>query len=297
MALGPALMLEQLNDKRGLHGLSPEPMFLRLLHLERRRTERSRQPFVLMLVERHRNGRDERNSTVVERIASALVSAIRETDVAGWYKDRCLGVIFAEVGARDKGVVIEALRTRMTEALRSRLRPEELDDIRLAFHWFPEETSDRGSGRRVAPIYSDLQSQGSTKVPLAIKRAVDIAGSAIVLIVLSPIMLIIALAIKLSSPGPVIFRQERLGQHGVVFTFFKFRSMTSQCDPTLHKAFIKSFIAGTANGQAATTDRVVYKLTQDPRVTRVGHFLRKTSLDELPQLFNVLRGEMSLVGP
>jgi len=292
-------MLEQLSDKRGPHGLPTEPTFLRLLHLERRRTERSRQPFVLMLVERQPRAADERNSTMVERIVSALLSSIRETDVAGWYKDQCLGVIFAEVGARDKSGVIEALRTRMTAALRSRLRPGELDDLRLSFHWFPEETSDQGSLRRVTPVYSEVvQRQGKGKVPLAIKRAIDIAGSALALIVLSPVLLVIGLVIKLTSSGPVIFRQERLGQHGVGFTFLKFRSMYSECDPELHREFIRGFIAGSADGQAAAAaDGVVYKLTQDPRVTPVGRFLRKTSLDELPQLFNVLKGEMSLVGP
>jgi exopolysaccharide biosynthesis polyprenyl glycosylphosphotransferase len=297
--MGLALIVEQLSDKRGVHGLPAEPVFLRLLHLERRRTERSRQPFVLMLLERQGRTREERSSTVVERTVSALVSSIRETDIAGWYKERCLGVIFAEVGARDKGAVVDALRRRMTDALRSRLRPDELDEMQLSFHWFPEETSDHDSRRRVTPISSDLvQRQDGTRIPLAIKRAIDIAGSALALIILSPILLAVAVAIKLSSPGPVIFRQERLGQHGVRFTFLKFRSMYAQCDAAPHKEFIKRYIAGTADGQAAAaTDGVVYKLTQDPRVTPVGRFLRRTSLDELPQLFNVLKGEMSLVGP
>ena len=108
-------------EERDLHGLPPEPVFLRLLRLERRRTERSRQPFVLMVLERERFAADDRGTGALERGVSALLSAIRETDVAGWYKDHCLGVILAEPGAKDKGAVIETLQTRMTEALRSRL--------------------------------------------------------------------------------------------------------------------------------------------------------------------------------
>jgi lipopolysaccharide/colanic/teichoic acid biosynthesis glycosyltransferase len=273
-----------------LHGLPPEPVFLRHLRLERRRTERSRQPFVLMLLE------GDRGDGLLGRTVSALRSAIRETDVAGWYKPRCLGVIFAEVGARDKAAVIDTLRARMTEALRSRLQPDELGQIRLSFHWFPDEWNGNATGRsNGAALYVDLQQrEGRTQIPLAMKRTIDLAGSVFGLIILAPLLLLIALAIKLSSPGPVMFRQERLGQDGASFTLFKFRSMYARSDATPHKEFIKRYIAGTVD---TPPDGAVYKLTQDSRVTPVGRFLRKTSLDELPQLFNVLRGEMSLVGP
>jgi exopolysaccharide biosynthesis polyprenyl glycosylphosphotransferase len=228
------------------------------------------------------------------------LSAIRETDVAGWYKDRCLGVIFAELGAKDKAAVIDALRARMTEALRSRLGHEEAGQLRLSFHWFPDDWKDRDSGNSpTAALYPDLvQREESKKISSTIKRAVDITGSALALIILAPILLAIALAIRLSSPGPILFRQERLGRHGTRFTLFKFRSMYARSDATPHIEFIKRFIAGKGDAQTgAAADGAVYKLTQDPRVTPVGQLLRKTSLDELPQLFNVLTGEMSLVGP
>ena len=131
-----------------------------------------------------------------------------------------------------------------------------------------------------------------------IKRAIDVVGSAMALIVLSPIFLTIAAAIKLSSPGPILFRQKRIGQHGIPFTFLKFRSMHCANDSQLHMEYIKRFIAGDVDsGKSEPNGQVVYKITRDPRVTRVGRFLRKTSLDEFPQLLNVLRGEMSLVGP
>jgi len=106
------------------------------------------------------------------------------------------------------------------------------------------------------------------------KRLMDIGISAIGLVVLSPIMLITALAIKLDSPGPVLYRQQRLGLNGTPFTMYKFRSM---------------YVGAEAGG--------VYEKKGDPRVTRVGRIIRKTSIDELPQLLNILKGEMSLVGP
>jgi lipopolysaccharide/colanic/teichoic acid biosynthesis glycosyltransferase len=113
-----------------------------------------------------------------------------------------------------------------------------------------------------------------------------------------PLLLIIALAIKLTSRGPVLFRQVRLGQYGKKFTFLKFRSMYANNDHSIHEQYVKCFIAGASGaGQTSGKQGKVYKLTADPRITPIGQFLRKTSLDELPQFFNVLKGEMSLVGP
>ena len=142
---------------------------------------------------------------------------------------------------------------------------------------------------------------------LAIKRVLDIIISAIALIVLLPIFAAIAVAIRLDSPGPVIYRQKRVrgGQDPSsphperrLFTFFKFRSMYANVDSQLHRQYVTHLINGhhhqTNNG---TTHKPLYKIKKDPRITRVGHVLRRTSLDELPQLYNVLRGDMSLVGP
>ena len=109
----------------------------------------------------------------------------------------------------------------------------------------------------------------------------------------------IALAVKLTSKGPVLFRQRRVGRYGNPFTFLKFRSMYVGNDQAVHQEYVKGLIRG-GNGRGSVEDEangVVYKLTDDPRVTAVGKFLRKTSLDELPELWNVLKGEMSWVGP
>ncbi|MBC8446744.1 MAG: undecaprenyl-phosphate glucose phosphotransferase, partial [Chloroflexi bacterium] len=125
-----------------------------------------------------------------------------------------------------------------------------------------------------------------TGVNLAIKRVVDVVVAVVSLALALPLMLLIALVIRLDSPGPVLFPQERMGRGGRLFTMHKFRSMVEGADAEQE-----------ALSQAEEVDGRRFKLKDDPRVTRVGRFLRRTSLDELPQLFNVLRGEMSLVGP
>lgn len=119
-----------------------------------------------------------------------------------------------------------------------------------------------------------------------VKRAFDVVLSIILLVLLAPAMAIIAIAIKLDSPGPVIFKQWRVGENGRLFLMYKFRTMVEGADSQLHQV-----IQYTPDG------KLIHKRPDDPRVTRVGRFLRRSSLDELPQLFNVLKGEMSLVGP
>jgi lipopolysaccharide/colanic/teichoic acid biosynthesis glycosyltransferase len=118
-----------------------------------------------------------------------------------------------------------------------------------------------------------------------VKRAFDIAGSALGLLFLAPLLATIAVVVKLSSPGPVLFRQTRVGRDGHTFEMLKFRSMHDGADA--RKASLRS--RNEADG--------LFKIANDPRITRVGRLLRRTSLDELPQLYNVLRGQMSLVGP
>ncbi len=130
-----------------------------------------------------------------------------------------------------------------------------------------------------------------------VKRAFDVTVASLLLVVFSPLFLLIALLIRLDSPGPALYRQERIGENGRPFTMFKFRSMVQDADPRVHEAYVTDLIRRNVSPQAENGGRAVLKQQQDPRVTRVGRIIRKTSLDELPQLFNVLRGEMSLVGP
>jgi lipopolysaccharide/colanic/teichoic acid biosynthesis glycosyltransferase len=126
-------------------------------------------------------------------------------------------------------------------------------------------------------------------------RALDLALSLVLLIALAPLLAAIAIAIRLDSTGPVLFRQRRVGKELAPFVVNKFRTMRHGAADDVHRAFVLDLIAGSEPQQSASGPR--FKLNHDERATRLGHFLRRSSLDELPQLWNVVRGEMSLVGP
>lgn len=128
------------------------------------------------------------------------------------------------------------------------------------------------------------------------KRVLDVVLALTLLVLLSPVMAIVAAFILLDSRGPVLFRQRRVGQKGVPFDMLKFRSMQHKSDATVHQLAVKRYMQGERLDNRRITNSP-FKLADDPRITRVGKFIRKTSLDELPQLWNVLTGEMSLVGP
>lgn len=127
------------------------------------------------------------------------------------------------------------------------------------------------------------------------KRAFDLVVGLLCLVLFSPVLLLVALLVRLTSPGPVLFRQTRVGQNGRVFRMYKFRTMWTGSSDRLHREYVAKLL--TEPDGIGTVRGGLYKLTDDPRVTRLGAILRRTSLDELPQLFNVVRGEMSLVGP
>jgi exopolysaccharide biosynthesis polyprenyl glycosylphosphotransferase len=149
----------------------------------------------------------------------------------------------------------------------------------------------------VEPLPAALVGNGDrATVHEVLKRGVDLVGSLALLTVLSPLLLLIALLVKRRSPGPVFFRQERVGQQGRPFTILKFRTMRVDADDSIHRQFVTEFIkAGNRVEEPGKSG--LFKITNDPRITPIGRVLRKTSLDELPQLWNVVKGEMSLVGP
>ena len=129
------------------------------------------------------------------------------------------------------------------------------------------------------------------------KRISDILIAAFTLALFSPFWLLIALLIKFDSKGPVFYAQERVGMDGRIFVVYKFRTMRMDADSEIHREYQRKFIAGHAEANVGDAHRPAYKLRDDPRITRVGRMLRRLSLDEIPQLFNVLRGDMSIVGP
>jgi lipopolysaccharide/colanic/teichoic acid biosynthesis glycosyltransferase len=276
-----------------------ENVFHSMLTLERRRAERSRKPFVLMLLDANlENGTAEE---ILKRAVDIVVTSKRETDLIGWYKQGAiLGIIFSEVSMEGDLPITETLRSKIETAFVKHLGRERAAKIAISMHIFPESWDKNSSGWVAdSKLYPDLKRKVSRKrLPLVIKRAVDIVGGGALLLVLSPFLMVIMALIKLTSKGPVIFEQERLGQFGARFKCLKFRTMYTNNDPKVHQEYVQQFIAGKDGlDKSGGSDKPVYKLVKDPRVTFIGGFLRKTSLDELPQFWNVVRGEMSLVGP
>jgi lipopolysaccharide/colanic/teichoic acid biosynthesis glycosyltransferase len=278
-----------------------EDAFVSLLYLERRRAERAQKRFVLMLVDVKRAINDGQKNRTVSKITNALVKVTRETDILGWYlEDHIIGVIGTEIGdAKPKSVQSKMLE-KVRKSLSETLEIQRASQITVSFHFFPEDLNDNGTDHSAnITLYPDLsRKEESRRFELGLKRAMDVIGSAVALTLLAPVFGLVALLIKLTSNGPVLFRQERLGQYGRKFTLLKFRSMRTNCDSKIHQDYVSQFIsgrvaAGSENGEPAP----VFKIQRDPRVTSVGRFLRKTSLDEIPQFWNVLVGEMSLVGP
>ena len=209
-----------------------------------------------------------------------------------------MGVIFSELNDQDivqaQGLVWQRVQSGLCKAL----SPPELRQVDVSLHVFPEGCD---VGDTCQPsnkvLYPDLHLECSLRsVDLTMKRAMDILGSLAALILLSPVFVLIAAAIKLTSRGPILFRQDRVGQFGKRFAFLKFRSMKVNNDAAIHKEYVQKLISGELN-QDSETGSPVFKIQNDPRVTAVGRFIRRTSLDEIPQFLNVLAGHMSLVGP
>jgi lipopolysaccharide/colanic/teichoic acid biosynthesis glycosyltransferase len=235
----------------------------------------------------------------MDSILGAVAAATRGTDIAGWLEERVqIGVLLSDIEDSELQGTCEAIENRLRSELASRVDPKALGALSIAFHTYPEP---RGEGEPTRwpmdPIlYPDLRRCGSDLRYEAAKRTLDILVSLTLLGLLSPLLLIIAILVKLGSPGTVLFRQVRVGRLAKPFTMLKFRTMYAGADDKVHQEYVSWFIqrSGEANGASSNG---VYKLTNDRRVTRIGNLLRKTSLDELPQLWNVLRGDMSLVGP
>jgi exopolysaccharide biosynthesis polyprenyl glycosylphosphotransferase len=273
--------------------VAAEPLCNRMLSLERRRCERTAVPFALLLFNLEGLG-SALNNEALEHIAGALAGAMRETDITGWYRHpSIIGIILTTINETDRDKLESILRERTKKVLSAHLDRKQMEAVRVSFHVFPEDTNSVGPGPGVRTFYSsDEQKNSKAKSGAAIKRAIDVAGSLAALVVLSPVLIIIAALVKITSEGPVFFRQKRIGQYGKDFTFLKFRSMYVNNDPAIHKEYIQNLI-----GKKVSDSEGTYKIKNDPRVTSVGKWLRKTSLDEVPQFINVLKGEMSLVGP
>jgi len=278
-----------------------EEEFRRKLALERKRSERTKAPFLLMLAECTAAANHESEAATLGKMGSVLFNDSRDTDVIGWYHDgSALGVLFTGLSAGERGPIIEKIAGRVKSKLERDFAPDQWQQVRFSFHFFPDDWDLSNLDNPGNPSLSvDATVAAKRKrIPLAFKRLIDIVFSSVVLIVCLPLFLWIAFATKASSKGPVFFRQRRIGQYGKHFVFLKFRSMYENSEVLVHKNFVTELITDATLEKPLRDERnQLYKIQNDDRVTRVGRFLRRTSMDELPQLLNVLKGEMSLVGP
>jgi lipopolysaccharide/colanic/teichoic acid biosynthesis glycosyltransferase len=270
-------------------------VFKDVLIRERKRAERCNQPFVLLLAS---SDCGDTSPAIWGAAVEALTTSIRETDVLGWFEQgTVLGVILTEIQALDAPIACE-IEARVWEELGRRVNAPAPLSLSIQFHVYPEPSNVETSGLLpVDPILQKFQ-ETDDQAPArdAIKRGLDVIGSLILLTALSPLFLLIAALVKLTSRGPVLFRQVRIGQRAKPFTMLKFRTMHVNAGHATHQAFVTSLIKSGSQPQDPGA-KGLFKIVNDPRITFVGRILRKTSLDELPQLWNTFCGSMSLVGP
>jgi hypothetical protein len=190
-----------------------EAIFHRIITRERKRSERSQRPFVLLLIDTGGNQPGGNQGRLLLDLLAAIQGATRETDVTGWYKTNAVvGVMFTEI-ALDNNAVLSTILSRIGAVVRDRLNTDQFSRVKFSFHVFPDDWNSQDPGRPSNPtLYPDLEKrQTSDRLRLATKRLTDVLGSLLLLGILSPVFLIIAAAIKLTSRGPIVFRQKRVG--------------------------------------------------------------------------------------
>jgi lipopolysaccharide/colanic/teichoic acid biosynthesis glycosyltransferase len=273
-----------------LEGVVGEAAFARVLGRERDRADRTHDVFSLVTLPVAEAQRLD--AGWCRRLARLLRTRLRSTDEVGWLPGSKLGIALPHTPVEGAWTLVEDLRVRL-ERYTLRHSPLRFDVYahtgyggnpggRLGRDLVPVPHAKGGvlSGRAMALDTLLLQPPGK------LKRAVDVVLGTVALIATTPLVAVSALVIRCTSRGPVLFRQQRAGYGGRPFTLYKLRTMVEGADE------IKSSLAGLNEA-----DGPIFKIENDPRLTAVGRFLRRTSIDELPQLWNVLRGDMSLVGP
>jgi len=268
--------------------IGTESDFADAVRRERKRCDRGDGSLLLVLA-----STSEPTGASLRELAALWLEQVRETDHIAWqHTSLVLGILVTDVNRSARELAAASIRQRLDESL-NRIRAGAADGIACSLHFYPADRGDLPL-RAGDPFYHDLVVHDrSVRSALAVKRTFDVAIAVTGLLAFAPLLLLIALAVKLSSPGPVLFRQHRLGQSGRAFNFLKFRTMHAGADGRVHKLFVTKLIRGDIESRTLG----VYKISSDPRVTRIGRWLRKASLDELPQLWNVLKGDMSVVGP
>jgi exopolysaccharide biosynthesis polyprenyl glycosylphosphotransferase len=269
----------------------PRHYFLRQLEREKRRTDRSKAALSIVLFRFDNKSGDHVDD--VDRLLGVLSGTRRETDIVGYLSDALVAVLLPDTD--EQGTLV------LTQKVIAHLGSRSCSTVAATYpdRLFDDLTGERQPTQDPNPFFLE-RFPGASDRPgsYALKRSVDIGGAIVALLLLSPLMVAIAIAVAMTSRGPVVFKQVRLGKRGVPFNFYKFRSMYSNTDDQVHRDYVAKLIAGDDQAiNQGSEAKPLYKMKDDPRITRVGRLIRTTSMDELPQLFNVLRGDMSLVGP
>jgi lipopolysaccharide/colanic/teichoic acid biosynthesis glycosyltransferase len=271
-------------DRRGAwFQVISEELFEDALVRERKRADRFEQTFVLLLLDVQ-----ECSDQQWKHVVDALFQSAVDTDVVGWFEqDTVVGLIrpLVDVAPRETA---RLLGDKVRRNLARRLTPKEVESCSIQWEIYssasaPAAVMTAGARRTPQQVVRDVA-----------KRALDILGSSALLIALAPVFAVVSALVKITSRGPVMFPQERVGAGGQPFTMMKFRTMHVNADPKIHQQYVENFIQ--SSGASGSSEKI-FKIVDDPRITSIGHFLRRSSLDELPQFWNVLKGEMSLVGP
>ena len=288
-----------------------QPVFdeeiMEIVTRERKRTDRSGLAMALLLIG-VRDSRHKNTSALFAVIADALSAIKSDIDIAGWIeRESIIGLIVPEIDPVNLTSTCERLESEFRKEITNRFEGDltERLSIKLCVYPEPPRLGDDEIEAVDPFLYPELHvRQDGIALFQMLKRGMDILGSLVLLLLLSPLLLAIAVLVKLSSRGPVLFHQMRIGQMMKPFMMCKFRSMYANADHGIHHNYVSWFITSSGKGQEQGQEKEkekekskIFKLTNDPRITPIGHFLRKTSLDELPQLWNVLVGPMSLVGP
>jgi lipopolysaccharide/colanic/teichoic acid biosynthesis glycosyltransferase len=227
------------------------------------------------------------------RAIDSMAPALRNTDVVGWFDEGAAIGVIRSGPDMDQVENSASLLAMLEREMSSRLPAADARHVRIRADVYKPGNAAAAAALRDAlePVVAGPGDRAWS----VLKRFVDLAGATALLALGSPLMLAVAALVKWTSAGPVLVRQERIGQHGRVFRMLKFRTMRPDADHELHEQFVAEYIRGGHGARAGQGG--VFKIVADPRVTPAGRFLRRSSLDELPQLWNVVKGDMSLVGP
>jgi lipopolysaccharide/colanic/teichoic acid biosynthesis glycosyltransferase len=267
----------------------PRKYFLSTLQREKRRADRARTPLSIAIFEIA--GAPGTSVMVIRQLLDLLHRNKRETDTIGDLDHQRFAIILPDTSREGLRIFMKRI-SRHVAAMPCSLAigtyPNDLFDDLLRLH---------GEVGESHPLFVDSHVEPN-RLGSVLKRCIDVVGAFMGLFLLAPIIALVGIGVATSSRGPVIFKQVRLGKGGRPFVFYKFRSMFCDTDDRIHR----EYVVGLINGLDAETipgepSKPWAKLKSDYRITRFGRFIRKTSLDELPQLFNVLIGDLSLVGP